>query len=69
MDKQQRLTKWNEWVIGASYQYVKNGWVNGSYKCVELNKVEGWVRFEAPEGSQDIIRFHSWRRRFRLIPL
>lgn len=64
MDKQGRLDKWEEWIIGDWY-FWKKGRINTKdhpRRCVEVNKQKGFVRFNS--NSEDIIRFHNWKKRF-----
>jgi hypothetical protein len=71
MDAQQRLTKWDEWEIGAHYERIKGGIALGRYRCVEVNRKEGWVRMQvAAPGSttdSDIVRNWNWQKRYQKI--
>lgn len=67
MDKQNRLTKWEEWKIGALYQWVKGPIVLDPYRCTEINRKEGFIRLVCSE-SNESFRQYNWQRRFRRIP-
>lgn len=70
MDKQGRLTKWNELEIGATYEWVKGNYKYGLYRLLEIDKHERHIALEsvAPnekDGSQ--FRQFNWQRRFRKV--
>lgn len=64
MDKQGRLTKWDEWRLGEVYEWVKSGMVLKSYELVEINQKEGYVKLRHSTG--DVLPpYYCWTRRFR----
>lgn len=73
MDKQGRLTKLDEWIIGERYQWLK--WLKGRHgayfgpikKCVEINKNDNSIRFENDEG-EDMFKCFNWQRRYTPSP-
>ena len=64
MDAQNRLTKWEEWEVGAHYQWVKGGVALGTYDCVGLDRLNGFVMLKHALCS-DTIRTYAWQRRYR----
>jgi hypothetical protein len=64
MDKQGRLTKWEEWTIGEWYAWEKGLFdtIAHPMKCIEVNRRDGFIRFET--GTIDIHRQFNWQRRF-----
>jgi hypothetical protein len=64
MDKQNRLTKWEEWEIGATYQWVKGSLVLDNYRCTEVNRKEGFVRLATGRSIESVRQF-NWQKRFR----
>jgi hypothetical protein len=66
MDDAGRLTTWREWEVGAMYQWRKGGHIGAPQRCVEVNRKEGYVRFE--RGDENIHRYYGWRGRFIRLP-
>jgi hypothetical protein len=66
MDDAGRLTKWGEWEVGAMYQWKKGGHVETPERCVEVNRAEGYVRFD--RGYENSHRCYAWRGRFVRVP-
>jgi hypothetical protein len=67
MDKQGRLTEWEEWEIGAHYNRFKpgrKGFTIGAYRCVSV-KMDDHIIF-ANQGSPDDAGFRqfNWQGRF-----
>ena len=67
MDKQGRLTKWDEWRVGELYRWKKGGQCGTPMRCAEVNRREGFIRF-GRDGSDAIHRCFNWERRFVHVP-
>jgi hypothetical protein len=65
MDKQNRLTKWSEWEIGAHYEWVKLGRASGDYECVAADPRQHCVLLKGEKGF--IERNFNWQNRYRKI--
>lgn len=63
MDLQGRLTEWDEWCVAEMYRWKKSYHRGSPMRCAEVNRREGFVRFER-EGCEEIITFYNWKRRF-----
>ncbi len=66
MDDAGRLTKWAEWEVGEMYQWRKSRQVGAPQRCVEVNRKEGYVRFD--RGDEHVYRCYAWRGRFIRVP-
>lgn len=66
MDDSGRLTKWAEWEVGGMYQWRKGGQGGTPQRCVEVNRKEGYVRFD--RGDKDRHLHCAWRGRFIRLP-
>ena len=62
MDRQNRLTRIEEWKVGDFYVWHKFKTIYPARMCVEVNAKEGWVRFDS--GSDDVLKFYNWQKRF-----
>ena len=62
MDKQYRLTKWEEWRVGDRYLWLKGGAVTMAGKCVSANREDAYVTFEMPSGKR--VKTISWEGRY-----
>ena len=63
MDKQGRLTRWDEWRVGETYRWLKGGRQGQPLLCAEVNIEEGFVRFlGGADAAGD--RCFNWRGRF-----
>lgn len=67
MDKQDRLTRWDEWEVGAHYEHVKGRNACGDSVLVEVNEKEGYVKLKGGGEEKGALDF-NWRNRYRLIP-
>lgn len=66
MDKQGRLTRWDELEIGAQYEWVKYEASNGIHTLIEINKPEGFILMKT-EGCPNGLHFYAWQNRFRKV--
>lgn len=62
MDKQMRLTRWGEWVVGEMYQWCKRKQNGLPQKCIEVNHKEGFVCFD--QGDKRRHLYFKWQGRF-----
>ena len=63
MDAQNRLTRWEEWEPGATYENVRFDVPRGSFVCRDVRPSAGYVLLKdttAPE-----LRCYNWRSRYR----
>jgi hypothetical protein len=65
MDKQNRLTKWEEWEIGARYEWLKGKTPIGRWTCTEVNRRAGYVAFNRDNAI--VTKTFAWQRRYRRI--
>ena len=63
MDAQHRLTLWDEWTPGATYEYVLGDVVRGSYVCRDVRPAEGYVRLQEAGCPPKLC--YKWRGRYR----
>jgi hypothetical protein len=62
MDKQNRLTRFDELELGQEYEWVKGRTVLSPYRCDEINECGGYIRMNG-------IKHFAWRGRYRkLVP-
>jgi hypothetical protein len=70
MDKHRRLTKWNEWEIGADYLWKKGGSfgrfkiTSEPWQCVAVNQKQGHVLFSRNAECLGKILQFNWQGRF-----
>lgn len=58
MDKQNRITRWQEWKIGGIYEWVKGSLIIKNYVLSEINEKDGYVKLND-------VKTWSWRNRYR----
>lgn len=67
MDKQGRLTRYDEWVVGKAYKINADIGVAPIYVCLAVSPPIIVLSAKADGISVPItLRYHSWRKRFVL---
>lgn len=66
MDKQGRLTKWEELELGAIYEWRKGRTSYGRFVVEEINRPEGWIGVRNVDGVTTVRNF-NWQRRYRKV--